>query len=472
MATTENVLFEPFPKQIDFLESCLSGNFDFVMYGGSIRGGKTFAGIGLLLILCRAFPGSRWAIVRTDLMTLKRNTIPSFWKIVPRSFVEKYKQDEQIVTFKNGSQILFFGENFTDDKELNRWKGLEVNGFLLEEINELQEKTFYKAIERAGSHIIPGGVKQPTPLIAGTCNPARNWIKKIVYDRWKNGTLPERWKYIPAKIFDNPFISDEYRRALQNMPAFEYDVFVNGNWDIELKSGGEFYKSFDLDRHVGSHRYDPGNSIHISFDENVNPYITAVVWQISGTEKKDLRMIAEYCMESPNNTIRKLCEKIAVDFRHHKSGVFIYGDATSKKADTKLEKGHNFFTLIRDYLSEFNPVLRVPASNPSVVMRGNFINQIFEKGFQGITISIDQSCEKTIADFNNVKEDADGTKKKEKDKNPATGVTFEKYGHTSDACDYFICKALESDFNMYRTGRQTFDHVVVGFRDRNENYSY
>mgnify|MGYP000961068251 CR=1 FL=1 len=171
-----------------------------------------------------------------------------------------------------------------------------------------------------------------------------------------------------------------------------------------------------------------------------------------------------------STTVRKLCEKIAVDFRHHNSGVFIYGDATSKKADTKLEKGHNFFTLIRDYLSEFNPVLRVPASNPSVVMRGNFINQILEKGFQGITISIDQSCEKTIADFNNVKEDADGTKKKEREKNPATGVTFEKYGHTSDACDYFICKAMENDFNTYRTGRQTFDHVVVGFKGTNDSF--
>lgn len=469
MESNQTVLFEPFPKQIEFMSACLSGQFDFVMYGGSIRGGKTFAGIGLLLILCKAFPGSRWAIVRTDLQTLKRNTIPSFWKVVPKKFVKQYKQDEQTVTFHNGSQILFFGENFNDDKELNRWKGLEVNGFLLEEINELKEKTFYKAIERAGSHIIPGTSKQPPPLIASTCNPARNWIKKLIYDKWKTGELNPRWKYIPAKIFDNPFISDDYLRSLQNMPAFEYDVFVNGNWDIELKSGGEFYKSFDLDANTGSFKYDPDQSLHISFDENVNPYITAVVWQIHGTEKRDLRMIAEYCLETPNNTVRKLCEAIARDYRHHKSGLFIYGDATSRKADTKLEKGHNFFTLIRDYLSDFNPVLRVPMSNPSVVMRGNFINQIFEKGFDGITISIDKSCERTVADFNNVKEDTDGTKKKEREKNIATGVTFEKYGHTSDACDYFICEVVKSSFITYQTGRSTFDHIIVGQHNKRDN---
>ena len=143
------------------------------MYGGSIRGGKTFAGIGALLLLSKVFPGSRWAIVRDTLQTLKRTTIPSFWKVVPEHFVEKYNQDTQTVTFTNGSQILFFAENYDQDKELYRWKGLEIN-VLLEEINELKEKTFNKAFERAGSHIIPGTTKQPKPIIVGTCNPAHN----------------------------------------------------------------------------------------------------------------------------------------------------------------------------------------------------------------------------------------------------------------------------------------------------------
>ncbi|WP_323162251.1 hypothetical protein, partial [Pseudomonas fluorescens] len=90
-------------------------------------------------------------LVRSTLQTLKLNTIPSFVKICPTNFVKKYNQDTQTVTFQNYSQIIFLGENYADDKELNRFKGLEVNGFLLEEINELQQKTFYKCIERAGS---------------------------------------------------------------------------------------------------------------------------------------------------------------------------------------------------------------------------------------------------------------------------------------------------------------------------------
>ena len=199
----KQILFESFPKQEEFLEAIFSNNYNFIMYGGAIRGGKTFAGLGALLLLCKMYPKSKWCVVRSTLQTLKLNTIPSFTKICPTSFVKKYNQDTQTVTLKNDSQIIFLGENYADDKELNRFKGLEVNGFLLEEVNELQQKTFYKCIERAGSQIID---KQPKPLILATCNPANNWVKELIYNSWKNNTLPTNWLYIPSKITDNPFI--------------------------------------------------------------------------------------------------------------------------------------------------------------------------------------------------------------------------------------------------------------------------
>ena len=71
-------------------------------------------------MLCKVYPNSRWAIVRKDLPTLKRNTIPSFQKIVPRSFMKSYNQDTQTVKFTNGSEIMFFAENYAQDKDLNR----------------------------------------------------------------------------------------------------------------------------------------------------------------------------------------------------------------------------------------------------------------------------------------------------------------------------------------------------------------
>ena len=270
MAT--QVLFAPSPKQEEFMQAAFSGNYTFLLFGGAIRGGKTFCTLGTLLLLCKMYPGSRWAIVRDTLTTIKRNVVPSFIKICPDSFLKSYNQDLQVITLVNGSEILLFAENYDEDKLLLRWRGLEVNGFVLEEANELQEASFYKAIERAGTFIPLEGNK-PKPLIMLTCNPSAGWVKELFYDRWKNGTLPDGWMYLPSKITDNPFIADDadYMASLRQMPRYEYEVYVNGNWDLQVKTGGEFYKAFDLDQHVAACTYDPALPLHLSFDDNVVP---------------------------------------------------------------------------------------------------------------------------------------------------------------------------------------------------------
>ena len=52
-------------------------------------------------------------------------------------------------THHNGSIIMFKGENYDNDKDLDWLKGLEVNGFLFEEINECQHDTLNIAFGRA-----------------------------------------------------------------------------------------------------------------------------------------------------------------------------------------------------------------------------------------------------------------------------------------------------------------------------------
>lgn len=456
MESTQEVLFAPFPKQIQFLEAVFSNKFSVILYGGAIRGGKTFAGIGTLILLCKKYPKSRWAIVRDSLPTLKRNTIPSFFKCCPQSFVKSYNQDTQVVTFTNGSQILFFSENFDDDKEMNRWKGLEVNGFLLEEINELQEQSFYKAIERAGAHII---TPKPPPIILATCNPHGGWVKDIFYDRYKKDTLPEKWLYIPSKIFDNPYVTSDtaYMEQLQQMPKFQYEKYVNGDWDLQLKTGGEFYKCFELDKHVidnpnvGSYPklYDANLPLHISWDDNVNPYLPVGIFQI---KDKNITMIDEIAGITPNNTIKAVCLEFERRYPAHKAGLFVYGDATADKEDTKIEKGMSFYRLIQDALKAYRPTLRVLNSNPSVVMRGNWINTVLEKGTAGIIIRFGSNCKKTINDLVMVKEDAEGKKLKEMETDPKTKVRYQKVAHFSDLLDYVLVSAFANDYSNYQRG--------------------
>lgn len=415
------------------------------------------------------FPGSRWCVVRKNLQVLRKTTIPSFVKICPTSFVKKYQQDIQTVTLSNNSQIIFLGENYDDDKELNAFKGLEVNGFLFEEINECQKKTFNKAIERAGSHIIPGLEKQPKPLILATCNPSNNWVKDDIYNLWKTGTLPKNWLYIPSKITDNPFIPPDYLESLKSMPRYEYEVFVEGNWDLQERTGAEFYKYFNLDNHVANVFYNPNLPLHISWDENVNPYLPCGVFQI---QDKQIRMIDEILGINPRNTIIDVCNEFKRRYQSHESGLFIYGDATSQKEDVKQEKGHNFFKIIANELTKYKPIMRVSKSNPSVVMRGNFINTILFSNFSGIEFLVSTKCETAIKDFSNTKEASDGSKDKTKIKDPKSGVSYQQYGHLSDLTDYLICEAFKTEYQIYQKGDVTQYIRKTGHQPLNKSLNY
>ena len=464
MVKTE-VLFDPFPKQLEFLEAVFSGKYSIITYGGAIRGGKTAGGIGAVLLLAKKYPGSRWAIVRDSLPTLKRTTIPSFFKFCPKSFLKAYNQDQQLVTFNNGSQVIFFPENYDDDKELNRWRGLEVNGFLLEEVNEINEKSFYKAIERSGSHVMPEG-KKPKPLIMCTCNPADNWVKEKIYKPWKAGTLPEKWHYISSKIFDNPFVTadQDYMESLKTLPKFEYDVFVNGNWDIQKRTGAEYYKEFDMEIQIAPVKYDASLPLWISIDENVNPYFPATIWQIQG---KEARCIDEIALRNPRNTVRDLGIEFSMRYPEHQSGVIITGDATSKKEDVKLEKGMNLFRLVQNELLKYKPSVRILKSNPNHVTRQQFMNTVFwnqkrKEPYLGITILISPDCKITIQDYVNVKEDPKGAGKyKEKQTDSESGISSQKYGHMSDTGDYFICYAFMAEYAKYQNGDKVFN-VTIG----------
>jgi len=225
------VLIELFPKQEQFASALFSGKYNYLCYGGAIRGGKTVLVLSLIFILCRVFPGSRWAITRKDLPTIRRNLLPTFNKFKPR-FVGSVHQTSWTATCENGSQIIFFPESIKDDPEGDRFRGLEVNGFVNEEANELQEQTFIRQQERMGTWTIPGLKVQPPKIILLTCNPSQGWVKDRFYNPWRTKTLEAPYFYLPAQADDNPYISEEQKEVWRKLPEAEYKRFVLGDWDF------------------------------------------------------------------------------------------------------------------------------------------------------------------------------------------------------------------------------------------------
>ena len=186
---------------------------------------------------------------------------------------------------------------------------------------------------------------------------------------------------------DNKWIPNEFIAFLMDLKLknpYYWQVYCNGSWGNRI-FGGLFYKSFDVGRNTLNWTYDSDLPLHISFDFNINPYMSLSVWQISG---QSVYLIDEIAMKTPNNRTKDTCWEFIRRYNSHAGGLFVYGDPSGKKEDTKMEKGFNEFSIIAQELEKFRPTFRVANSHPPVKLRGDFINSCFDGSFGGLNIYI------------------------------------------------------------------------------------
>lgn len=393
MMANKEVIFQPFPKQEELITAAISGKYSVIGFGGGIRGGKTFASLWALVLLARIYPYSRWVVVRKTLTILRDTTIKSYHGMGIGAFQENYNQQTQTITFTNGSEIVFFGENFEDDKELNRWKGLECNGFLLEEGNELQEASFYKAVERAGSHIPKHkgkALKKPPPLIMVTCNPSQGWVKKLLYNPWRDNTLHEDWLFIPALVTDNPAMANDekYMQALKRMPKMYYDVYVLGDWDM-VANERPWLHAFIEAEHVRPVPFMKKQPVYLAFDFNADP-VTCTAWQMSpimGGTGAFLHGIREF---GGKMKIDELCVQIRAAFPY--SVLYVCGDRSGQSQD--VGRHQTLYQMIQGFLKLSDKQMVLNTHNLEHADSRMLCNSIFEY----YPILIDPCMKNLIAD--------------------------------------------------------------------------
>ena len=453
-------------KQEYAIEAVRSCDYNLILFGGAIRGGKTFWGLATLLILCKLFPGSRWCVIRENSEKIRTTTIPSFTKFEAPG---RLRQSPYEYHHPNGSVILFKSENYAQDKELNWMRGLEVNGILFEEINECQHQTLMKAFERVGSWNCKGA--QPFPYILATCNPTNGWVKELVYEPWKKGELRKNWLYIQSKITDNiKNLDPVYVESLKNLPQYEYEVFVNGNWDVQLKTGGEFFKEFDINEHVKPVCFNKQTTIHITIDNNVYPYIAIGLWQVE--EGKKAKQFHEIAARDPNNIASKAGTLVVQYLQsiNYDNTVFVYGDQTTTSRNTIDENKKSFLDLFFDKICEkYSAQKRIPSSNPPVALSGDFINAIYSSNFADIEIIIGEICKESINDYILTKQDKDGGILKKRTTNK-DGISYEEHGHYSDTKRYFIVECFKSEFHDYKRRFNSDEQRVIGRSYTNRSF--
>lgn len=428
----------------------------------------------------------RYMILRKFGSDLEESIFADFTGVISRWRIGQYFRTikHRITNKTSEGYIRFRG---LDDSE--KIKGISrFRRVVMEEMTQFSHEDFKQIRKRLRG--------KPGQQILGMWNPVseEHWIKTEVIDKqtWTdlphhiegrpNSTLsPESFIrineegnaiLIKTTYLDNYWIVGHPDRPKigfrdeHTLADFEFDkrhdypyyaVYALGEWG-KLDTGAEFYKAFIPAANTAAVEYNPDLPLHLSFDENVNPYLACSIWQ---AEDNHVWQIDEIALETPRNTLEHTCTEFIKRYGSHTGGVMIYGDATSRKADVKLQKGYNFFTLVTRYLQQFHPHIKVPLANPPVMIRGLFINQIFQHRIQEARVTIGNNCRKSIDDLRYTKEAADGTKLKETTRNTQTGVTYQPYGHFTDTLDYFVCKYFTSAFSTFQHKSATKKRIAM-----------
>lgn len=418
----------------DLLED---NNRYLILYGGSGSGKSIFA-VQKILIRCLQLPGLRFLVVRKIANTLQNSVFKAFSDLISEynlSGLVKANKSNLSYHFNNGSEILTTG--LDDVEKLKSIQG--ITSIWIEEATELDKSDFDQLDLR-----LRGETKGYKQFII-SFNPIdeTHWIKAELFDNELDNRTIRHSTYL-----DNKFIDKDYIKLLTERIAGDenlYRIYVKGQWG-RIKTGAEFYSSFKFNKHVNSNPSPPQTIFHLSFDQNVVPYVSCTISHIyQKDDKYIIRFVDEIALENPRNKTECLCDEFLRRYPYAER-VYFYGDATGKKRDTRNQ--YNDYEIIERKLYKLltNTSNKVPHSNPSVTKRRDFINRVFD-GHYPIEIEIDPKCKLLIADFEGVKEDIDGTKLKKKVLNKITGQSYEQFGHLSDSFDYQITTSFKSYFD-------------------------
>lgn len=491
-----------------------------ILFGGS-SSGKSYS-VAQIILIFTIWEGSNTLVMRKVGASIRDSIYQDFKTAADQLGITnlfRFSDGVKTITcLSNGARIVFKG---LDDSE--KIKGLSsFKRVVLDEESEFEEED-YKQIRKR----LRGMVGQQ---IITTFNPIKetHWIKTQVFDKEKWHDVPKvveiAGRVLPPQLTDvksirmnepksilNPRTKEieehpsdtvviqttylnnfwvvgspdgaygfydeqcvaDFERDRLNDPDY-YNVYALGEWGV-IRTGSEFFSSFNRGVHTGVCKYDPTLPVHISVDSNVLPYISCTYWQIAiEGDRKHIRQIGETCSDSPNNTVRKAAKLVAKRLHdllcttrpivvrgtprsvEHNTKVYLHGDASTRAANNIDDEKRSFHDLFIDTLQKEGIEVedKVSNKNPSVPMSGEFINAIFDKTFPGMEITIAEDCKVSIEDYMSVQKDVNGGILKTKVKNKITMQTYEEHGHISDTFRYVVVDMLREEFLLFSNRRK------------------
>ena len=253
------------------------------IYKGSAGSGKSHFITQKIII--KALREKRRVMICRRYGTTMRNSVFKLFKDVIESFkithLTRIKESDMSITLPNGSEIIFVG---LDNEE----KLLSIAGItdvFIEEVYEVPKEIVDQLNLRMRG-------KAPNQQIYMAFNPisAKHWL----YDFCEGATRPESSIYSQSTFRDNPFLPDEYVKALEDMYRTNPNkarVFCDGNWGADVE--GLVYKNHVLSDFDINELIKQGLEVRVGIDWGfVDP--TTVVVSLFDKPKKEIYIIGEF----------------------------------------------------------------------------------------------------------------------------------------------------------------------------------
>ena len=360
-----------------------------LFYGGGIRGGKTYAGLAALVLMCKFFPGSRGVVVRKNMPSVQ-TAINSMRKVLGTAEVYwKQNSKETFVQINNGSRIYFVAENYAQDKQLTKFLGMEFNFVLFEQLEEITIEGYNMIKSRVGSWYQVRGAMPPA-LVLGNFNPTFGWLKKEIYDKWAKGELEWYRDFYVALAKDNPHVTPEQEMQWATLDTVTKARMIRGEWNIEVRNS--FLYAFKRGRNTRPNlQIDPRYNIWLSFDFNVDP-MTCSVCQTDRTTF--FRVIKSY--KIPNSDTYDICRYLKPLIKGREHLVKVTGDASGKNRISGAKAHMNHYQIIAAELGLKDDQFELFGSNPGISENRVLMNSLCENFPEFV---VDESLTECIEDL-------------------------------------------------------------------------
>lgn len=287
---------------LDYLEDQTTRE---VLYGGAAGGGKSILGSYWLLKMAFKYPGTRWLMGRSELKTLKKTTLNSFFEVCKMMGLKsgkhyKLHQQDNIVYIPNGSQILLADlYAYPSDPDFDSLGSLEITGAFLDECNQMSEKAKNIVKSRIRYKIDEFGL---VPKQLMSCNPAKNWVYQEFYKPYKQGVLSTDKKFIQALVTDNDFISKHYIENLRSLDKVSRERLLDGNWEYDddpsaLMDFGKILWAFDNEGLEGGEKFITADVARFGFDKTVIAIWNGFRVELHTYSKKSVKETADQIRE-------------------------------------------------------------------------------------------------------------------------------------------------------------------------------